>query len=85
VRDAEQLEHLAEFRILGLPGASDVAGDGDIIRGAEGRKQIVLLKDEADEAPPHRGAGGVGDFREILAIDDDLAGGCRRESAEDVK
>ena len=59
--------------------AGDVERDINIRLRIQGRQQVEFLEDEPDLALAQPGALGVGELREVVAIDDDAARN-RRES-----
>jgi hypothetical protein len=63
----------------------DELGDGDVAFGAERRKQIETLKDEADFVAAQAGALGVAHGGEFVAIDEDSASGSLRHTADYVE
>ncbi len=85
VLDAEQPDDFQKFLLERALAAPEITGDFDVSEGGERRQQIVSLEDEADLSAPQAGALAVGELRQLLPIDDHLAGGDRGEPADDVK
>jgi hypothetical protein len=88
--DAEDLGEVAEERLVqfffhGRAEVGDVVCDFDIAHCGERWEEIESLEDEADFGATHFGAFGVGEFREVDAVDQDRAGGGASETAEDVE
>ena len=63
----------------------NLVGDLDVAHGAERGEQVEALKDEADLGAAHLGALGVGELREVYAVDADGAAGGLGEAAQDVE
>jgi hypothetical protein len=54
VSDAEQSEDLAELSVQLERFAGDMARDGDVVVGGEGRQQVVLLETKPTPGLPHQ-------------------------------
>src|SRR5579862_8919842 len=83
--DSQQLQDLLEPRILPAILAGNVARDFDVVGGAQGRQQVVLLEYKTDLGLAERSAPGIGHVRQVLAIDRHASRSRRGQSADDVK
>ena len=63
----------------------DELGDGDVAFGAQSRKQIETLKDEADFVATEPGAFGVAHGGEFVAVNEDGAFGSLGHAADYVE
>ena len=59
---------------MGAVRAGDIESNINVGLRIQGGQQVELLEDESDLALAQPGAFGVGELREVVAIDDDMAG-----------
>jgi len=64
---------------------ADLVSDADIAHGIESGEQIEFLKDKSDFALAQGGAPGIGELREINAVDQHAPAGWPGETTEDVE
>src|SRR5262249_27159530 len=76
-------------QLAGARAAAAVAGElhrqEHVLLGRQRRNQVVALKHEADLAPPHLRHLIFAEVRDVLAIENHLAGGRRIESGEQTE
>ena len=65
--------------------AGDIERDINIRLRIQGRQQVEFLEDESDLALAQPGALGVGELREIVAVDDDVPGIGASQSSQQVE
>ncbi len=71
--------------IANAVGAGNIKRDINIRLRAQRRQQIEFLEDESDLALAQPGALGVGELREVVAVDDDVPGIGASQSTQQVE
>ena len=74
VRDSEDAQNLLELAIGRLADAGDEAGDRDVVPRGEIRKQIELLKNEADRFTAEAGAVVFAEGAKVASVEENGAG-----------